>query len=257
MRIDFDKYRMKFDLHTHTIYSKGTFSPHGKGTMEENVVAAIDKGLEAIAISDHGPGHLFYGVDRDEIPNMRKEIDRLSEKYPNIDIYFSVEANIVQGEENFIDITEEEKKYYDLIIAGYHFGTKKSNMMGNWLDNKCQYLITHKEQRRFKRDNTAMIVNAILKNDLHILTHPGDKCRVDMEAIAEACAKKDTWMEISTWHDHMTVEEIKIAKKKDVKFIISSDAHSPNRVGSFKGGLKRALEAGVEIDRIVNIEEIK
>ena len=25
---------------------------------------AFDKGLEYIAISDHGPGHLFYGVNR-------------------------------------------------------------------------------------------------------------------------------------------------------------------------------------------------
>ena len=49
-------------------------------------------------------------------------------------------------------------------------------------------------------------------------------------------------------------EEIKIAATEDVKFIVSSDAHSANRVGSFEGGIKRALEAGLDIDRIVNIE---
>ena len=77
------------------------------------------------------------------------------------------------------------------------------------------------------------------------------------ELIAKACAKKGTWMEISTWHDHMTVEEIRIAMKEDVKFIISSDAHTPDRVGSFIGGLERAFEAGLPLDRIVNVVERK
>ena len=62
-------------------------------------------------------------------------------------------------------------------------------------------------------------------------------------------------MEISTWHPHMTVREIEIAKKEDVRFIISSDAHAPQRVGTFEGGIKSAEEAGLEMDRIVNIEK--
>ncbi|MEI3518260.1 MAG: hypothetical protein V8R14_02020 [Clostridia bacterium] len=38
-------------------------------------------------------------------------------------------------------------------------------------------------------------------------------------------------MEINTWHGHMTVDEIKIAAQVEgVKFIISSDAHTPDRV---------------------------
>ena len=52
------------------------------------------------------------------------------------------------------------------------------------------------------------------------------------------------------------MEEIKIAAEvEDVKFIISSDAHSPQRIGDFEGGLARAIEAGLDIKRIVNIRE--
>ena len=44
------------DLHTHTLYS------HGKGTPEENVLAAVSMGLKTVAVSEHGPGHMFFGV---------------------------------------------------------------------------------------------------------------------------------------------------------------------------------------------------
>ena len=49
-------YRMTFDYHTHTTFS------HGKGSIEDNVKVAAEKGLKAVSISDHGPGHIFYGL---------------------------------------------------------------------------------------------------------------------------------------------------------------------------------------------------
>ena len=68
-------YRMVFDYHTHTTYSHGVIVPHGKGTVEENVQAAIERGLEELAISDHGPGHVFYGIKRNRIDDLRHDID--------------------------------------------------------------------------------------------------------------------------------------------------------------------------------------
>ena len=68
------KYRMIWDYHTHTIFS------HGIGTIEDNVKIAIEKGLSSIAISDHGPGHLTYGVKRKNFPIMREIIEELNIK---------------------------------------------------------------------------------------------------------------------------------------------------------------------------------
>ena len=50
------KYRMVYDHHTHTIYS------HGKGSIEDNVRVAAARGLKSVAVTDHGPGHLTYGL---------------------------------------------------------------------------------------------------------------------------------------------------------------------------------------------------
>ena len=109
------KYEMGYDLHTHTIYS------HGTGSIEDNVKAAIAKGMSHIAISDHGPGHRFYGIKREDVPKMREEIEALNRKYPQIQIRLSVEANIVKNG-NHLDVTPEEYDQYDFVIAGYHYG---------------------------------------------------------------------------------------------------------------------------------------
>lgn len=244
--MDNKKYKLAYDLHTHTTFS------HGKGSIEDNVRAALDLGLSHIAITDHGPGHLFYGIKRSDVPEMRKEIDRLNVKYPKIMIQFSVEANIVKNK-NHLDIKPEEFELYDFVIAGYHYGLPGGYCVRNWMWNKGLKM----GEKRLMNQNTDMVIKALYENDLAILTHPGDKGPFEMGPIAEACADTDTLMEISTWHDHLTVDEIKIAAKTDVEFIISSDAHHPDRIGDFDGGLKRAQEAGLDLSRIVNLREIK
>lgn len=240
------RYRMTFDYHTHTTFS------HGKGSIEDNVRAASAAGLSAVAVTDHGPGHLTYGVKRSDFPVMRREIDRLKPLYPEMKLYLGVEANVI-SRGNHLDVTEDELGYFDFILGGYHYGISGGYCIGNWLD--AHHLAPEAFGRKLLVKNTDMTLKALYENDLRILTHPGDKGRFDIQEIARACEATDTWMEISTWHAHLTVDEIRIAAKTGARFVISSDAHTPGRVGSFEGGLERALEAGLEPERIVNIEE--
>ena len=245
------KYRMVFDHHTHTVYS------HGKGSIEDNVKQAVAKGLESIAITDHGPGHLTYGLDRNKLPQMRAEIDELQVKYSQIKILLGVEANTLRVEP-FLDVAPDERKDYDILLAGYHFGILHAGMVPNYL-NKHAGLFGG-ETSTLKVKNTAMMLDALYYNEEHgnhidVLTHPGDKGPFDIADIARACADTATFIEINDKHHHLTVDEIKIAAAFDVKFIIGSDAHIPARVGSFEGPLKRALEAGLDPERIVNIKE--
>ncbi|MEA4922230.1 MAG: PHP domain-containing protein [Eubacteriaceae bacterium] len=243
-------YRMIFDYHTHTIYSK---NGHGKGTIEENVREAVRKGLEGIAITDHGPGHLTYGVKRKNFPVMRKEIERLKKAYPEIKIYLGVEANICSRGNN-LDVKKDDLKYFDFIIAGYHYGILHGYCISNFLFAHG-FFRTKKREEKLRKRNTEMNIGALEKNKIKILTHPGDKAPVDIEAISKECAKRGVLMEISTHHDHLTKEEIETAKKEDVGFVISSDAHRPQVVGTFVSGVERALSAGLDTARIVNIKE--
>ena len=108
---------------------------------------------------------------------------------------------------------------------------------------------------KIKKINTECIMKALYENDIHILTHPGDKAPVYIREIAKACAINNTILEINNRHKHLTVSEIREASlEKDVKFIINSDAHQAKHVGNFEKGLERALEAQLPIERIVNLK---
>ncbi len=240
-------YRMIFDHHTHTIYS------HGKGTIEDNVKVAARKGLKSIAITDHGPGHLTYGFDMNKVGEIREEIRRLAGIYPQVKVLLGVEANTLRVPP-YIDIDEDGKDKLDIVLAGYHYGVTKAGCVANYLSDHLG--IFKGESSGLKVKNTAMILDALYNNKIDILTHPGDKGPFDIYDIARACADTDTLLEINMKHTHLTVEEIKIAAAFDVKFVIGSDAHVPEKVGEFKDSLVRALRAGLDPERIVNIEPI-
>lgn len=119
---------MIFDHHTHTVYS------HGKGSIEDNVKVAVSKGLKSIAITDHGPGHMTYGLKMSKVPEMRAEMDRLKSIYSDIDILLGVEANTMRVSP-FLDVDEDEKEQFDIILAGYHYGITKAGMIQNYISD--------------------------------------------------------------------------------------------------------------------------
>ncbi|MBQ1711945.1 MAG: PHP domain-containing protein, partial [Firmicutes bacterium] len=160
--------RISFDLHTHTRYS------HGKGSIADNAAMAAGLGLKRLGISDHGPGCLTFGIDLNGVPSMRKDIEKASELYPGLEISLGVEANTANADGS-LDISKEDQKLFDYIIAGYHysyFGKKPFTglavVMSGWAHEHGATTSEHARAR-----NTDFIVNSLYENDIYILAHPG------------------------------------------------------------------------------------
>lgn len=242
-------YRLSYDIHTHTVFS------HGKGSIEDNVRAAVSRGLKIVGISDHGPGHVTYGVKRRNISVMRGEVERLKPLYPEIEILLGVEANIINPSGR-LDVTGDELEQMDYLLAGYHYGVFGENpllSLGIHARNLVLSGLFHRSTKKQAALNTELAVRAIYENEIKILTHPGDKGAFDIGEIALACADRGTLMEISTWHKWLTVEGIRQAAKTDALFVISSDAHTPERIGDCQGAVDRIMEAGLDFERVVNL----
>lgn len=235
------------DYHTHTIYSDG------KGTIEQNVKAAIEKGLETIGITDHGYKHMGFGVKYNLFEKMRYEVDSMKNKYPSIEILLGVECNILD-DKGSIDIDDKISNYFDYIMAGYHFGSKPTKWgrgLRNHFNNYC------KPFKAIEKDyNTRALINAMKNNDIFILTHPGDKGDVYIEEIAKVALTTNTLMEINSHHRNLSVIQLNEIKSIDVNFVIGSDSHTPEGIGDFDRAIERALLANIDIDKIINVRRV-
>ena len=232
------------DYHTHTIYS------HGKGTIEDNVKVAISKGIETLGISDHSYGHLTYGVKRDDIFKMREEIDILNEKYKNkIKILLGVEGNILDDKGN-IDYDDKIGDVLDYVMAGYHFGSKPTNVKA---------LINHANNYVFKTEkakeyNTLGIINAMKNNNIFVITHPGDKEDIYIEEVAKVAKETNTKLEINSSHRFLNANQLRQIEHIGNTFIVGSDAHVPQNVGNFNLALNTIKEAKIDLSLIENIK---
>ena len=117
---------MKTDLHIHTYYSDGVFSP------EKIVDTAIDVGLEVIALTDHD-NVLSYRVAKDYLKKEGKE-DKL-------EIIQGVEINTLY-------------KNYEVHILGYFMNTENSDF---------QNLLKIQQQARVKQ--TKEIIELLAKKE--------------------------------------------------------------------------------------------
>lgn len=244
------KYRLTSDRHTHTVYSKVGPYLHGKGTIRDNASAAYDRGLREVAITDHGPSD-FYGLDLGSVAAMRREIAEAEAEFPGLKVLLGIEADITDSE-NGLDVAPGEFSLFDFVNAGYHY-VPKCRMIANWL--AFHLPIPAGAREKLRAQNTERIMKALRCNDIYILTHPGDKAFIDLHAVAKACEETSTIVEINARHKHPNREDLELFASYDVSFAISSDAHRPERVGSYAESLSLALSAGIDPKRIVNIEE--
>ncbi|MCG4586244.1 PHP domain-containing protein, partial [Anaerosalibacter bizertensis] len=181
------------DYHTHTIYS------HGKGTIRDNVEEAFKKGLKEIAICDHGPGHFTYGIKREDIKKMRKEIDELNKEFQpkGLKILLGVEANIIRYD-GTIDVDDEIIEFLDILLLGYHFGA----LPGTFKDGYKLYILNFlskvipKVRKNVMEMNTLALIKAMDRYPIDIITHPGSKVYVDIRRLARKAKEKDIALEI-------------------------------------------------------------
>lgn len=244
--------KINFDYHMHTIMDH---TDHAKNTVEEMVLAAKSRGLEGIAITNHGLGHKLYGMQEKDIDEIKSEILSMRKKYPDMKILFGVEANILSLNGD-TDITDEMVEKCDIILCGYHYTVKYKTFKDFWnllIMNYVAKAIPFIRKIQIKK-NTKAICRAMKKNNIDILTHPGDKIFVDMDEIAAAAEETNTVLEINTSHRHLSLDEIKICEKYNIKYAANSDSHIAETVGLVEDSLQRIEEAKLDLDKIINVE---
>lgn len=239
--------RIYGDYHTHTIYSRKN---HGKGDIIDNARTAKAKGLNQLAITDHGFSHKLYSVSRDKLPEMRAKIDE-AERETGVKIFLGVEANFVSLD-GTIDVLPEDEKNLDIILCGFHRFVKSS------FKDKIKLFIPNilgiKTKRQIKR-NTEMVIRALEKYPIKVLTHLNYQFKVDIEKLIPALKKSGTIVEINGRKNCLSDKELLLLAENGVKMILNSDAHRPENVAEVNRAINIVERLNITHELIVNLDK--
>lgn len=238
------------DYHTHTVYSR---MHHGKGTVEQNVAAAVNRGLKEIGLSDHGLRHRTYGLKESAFSSFMADIRAATIKYPQIKVYASNESDII-SERGDIDMTDKVLKRLDYLIMGYHKIVRPRSIKDFWNFFMPNYI--SKDNPVQKSKNTDAYVKALINNKIDIISHPLRDCPIDLYTVGTVAAKLGVYIELNGKRVDMTAKQINMLADLGCEFILSSDAHSPKRVGDVAVGLEAAKAAGLPMEKIANWDRL-
>lgn len=237
------------DYHTHTVFS------HGKGQIIDNAVAAKEKGLKEVGISDHGFAHPAFGLTTKKIPKMRALCDEATSK-TGVKVLLGIESNIISTDGD-ADLKPKLYDSFDIFLAGIHKFVlyKFKSLFTLFLPDLYHTYVGKKNiPNSVIKTNTKTFINVIKKNPVDVITHLNFCCFADAVEVAKAAADYGTYIELNSKKVHLTDEELFAVGNTGVNFIISSDAHSPDRVGEIS--LVEEILSRVQIDRerIMNID---
>ena len=223
---------IKGDIHTHTTFSDGL------NTLEEMVEAGIKKGYEYIGIADHAPSIQRRGYEdvRKLIESERKRFDVVNKKYPEIEVLYGYEVNILA--DATLGLPDELLEKLDYVIAGVHtsFIQSRERLMGRMMaaiENPFVDVIAHPTSR---------------------LINERDSLDLDWLTLFDEIKKHDKILEINSQPERLDLpyDLVQEARKREIKLIISSDAHSIKTLDYMKYGISVAQRGWCKKEAIVN-----
>lgn len=244
----YSKYKIIADYHTHTTYS------HGKGSIEDNVKKAINKGLKTIAITDHGSKHFIFGVSEKNLLTQKEEINTILQKYPDFQLLFGVESNIT-GIDGGYDITTGFENNFDIILCGFHkpvWADKFTDYFDIFYNSYSKLIYNPTKEQIAK--NTKAYVNLIKSKPVDIISHINYHLKVNIKEVAKAASDYGVAIEVSSRHSDCTEEDYEALFSSNVMLTLNSDAHKPEDIGNIDKALAIVDKYSVDPKRIINSE---
>lgn len=204
--------KITVDTHTHTIVSG-----HAYSTMKEMIIMAQEKGLEALAITEHAPAlpgtcGLYHFQNYKVVPR----------DYDGLKLLLGVEANILDRSGK-LDLPQEILETQDIVIASLH-----DSCFDDVID---------------KGVITEAYINVMKNPCVQIIGHPDDaRVPVDYDALVQAAKEYKVLLEINNTSlssksfrqgaRENYQELLKKCKEQEVMMVMGSDAHLDLDVGN-------------------------
>jgi DNA polymerase (family 10) len=220
------------ELHTHSTWSDGRLS------IREMAEAARQRGLKAIAITDHSASlGVAGGLSPDELAAQRREILAAQD-------YFGDTIRLFQGAEveiladGSLDYRDDDLAKLDMVIASLHSGLRQP-----------------------RQQVTDRLVRAMRNPHVDVIGHPSGRlipdregADLDMEVVLDTAAQTGVALEINAHPARLDLDDIYARRAASIGIPISlnTDAHHTSEFENIEYGLGSARRAWLEPHHIIN-----
>jgi DNA polymerase (family X) len=214
---------LKGDLHAHT-----TWSADGNNTVEEMALAAIDRGYEYLAITDHS-----HYLREGRMEAQDEEIDAVNQTLAPFRLLKGVEVNI--RADGSLDIPDEVLAERDWVVASIHssFQREPTERLCGAMENPHVDCIGHLTARKIGRRGSAAI---------------------DPGRVIETAVRTGTALEINSQPDRLDLPDplARLAGEEGVSVPVSSDAHRVAALAYVELGIGQARRAWLTKKHVLN-----
>lgn len=226
---------LRGDLHAHTDASDG-YAP-----LADMVAAARDLGHEYLAVTDHSP-HLTVarGLDAGRLRAQRAEIAALNLTVAPFRILSGIETDIL--DDGALDQEPALLAELDVVVASVH---SKLRMDADAMTRRLVAAVANP-----RTDVLGHVTGRLLTGG----RGARPPSTFDADVVFEACRHFGVALEINARPERLDPPDdlLSLAAEAGCLFAIDTDAHAPGQLEWASHGVRKALAAGIEADRIVN-----
>ncbi len=225
---------IKGDVHMHTV------ATDGRNTLAELAEAARAAGYQYIAITDHSKAlAMANGLDEKRLIEQAREVRQFAADHPGLAIFAGCEVDIRQ--DGSLDLDDEALAHLDVVIGSVHS-------------------FMNLEPARM----TDRLLRAMENRYLSILGHPTGRQLLrrepfpfDFERIVSEAVKRGIHFEINASPERLDLGggELRVAKAKGARFVISTDAHHVSHFANMKYGVVTARRGWLVPGDVLNTRD--
>jgi DNA polymerase (family 10) len=223
---------LRGDVHMHT------FATDGRNSIREMADAALERGYQYIAITDHSKNlAMTNGLDDaralEHIQQIR-QVDR--EMEGRIRVFPGIEVDILG--DGALDLSDEVLAQMDVVIASVHtlFNQPKEQM-------------------------TERVLRAIENPYVRILGHPTGRLllrreafSIDLPAVLRRAAELGVAVEHNAAPERLDLSDrdLRLAKELGCKIVVNTDAHDTRHLGKMTYGIRQLRRAWLTAGDVLN-----
>ena len=219
------------ELHSHSTASDG------RNSIEQMAHAAIERGYEYLAITDHSATHGFGNdVQPAELLRQTERIRELNDGLDGFTLLAGTEVNVLPN--GTLDYADDVLEQLDWVVASLHSSFRMK-----------------------KKEITDRMIRAMEHPLVDAIGHPTGRLierreayDLDIERVVEAAIRTGTFLEINANPDRRDLNEsnARLAAEAGAMLVIDSDAHGVETLANIRYGVATARRGWVRAEQVAN-----